>query len=93
MTPEKFNDAINSVSSVLEISPEIMFSDTREKHIVDARHIVFYLCKNRFGMPLVYIQRFCKTRGYSVHHATIKHGINKIENLISTDCLNPKIFK
>ena len=93
MTPENFNTSVKSVSSVLQISEEQLFSRSREKPIVDARHILFYLCNKRHGMPLVYIKKYMSERGHTVHHATIKHGIDKVRGLLDVDHINISIFK
>ena len=70
MTPELFDQSLKSVSKVLQITEDAIFSRSREKPIVDARHILFYLCKKRHGMPLVYIKRYMHDHGHEVHHAT-----------------------
>lgn len=92
MTPEKFEQTIESVSKVLQISQEKIYSRSREQHIVDARHIIFYILKKRHGMPLVYIKKFMKDHGHLVHHTTIRYGIEKVNALIDINHLNIQIF-
>ena len=93
MTPDKFEHTIKSVSTVMHVSPEEIYSRSREQHIVDARHIIFYLLKKRHGMPLVYIKKFMKEKGHVVHHSTIKYGIEKVDGLIDINHLNIQNFK
>ena len=93
MTPDKFEQTITSVSTVLNVPSDDIYSRSREQHIVDARHIVFYILKHRHGMPLVYIKKFMKDHGHKVHHSTIKYGIDKVNGLIDINHINIQNFK
>jgi len=94
MTPEKFKSIVKNVSDVFQIDDKEIFTPSRQKPKVDARHIIYLLCKSRHGMPIVYIQRYMNEQyKFNVHHATIKHGIDKAQSLVDVDHLNLAVFE
>ena len=61
-----------------------MFERTKKREIVDARQMLYYLCKER-SVRISYIQRFMKDQGFICSHSTIIHGYKKAKILIDKD--------
>ena len=55
-----------------------LFSKDKTRAIVDARHMLYYLCKNR-PMKLTFIEQFMKESGYDIGHSSIIHGIHAVK--------------
>ena len=79
-----FNKYVDEVARVFELPALEMFTKTKERSRVDARHLLYYLCKRR-PMRITYIQDYMESRGYSINHSSIIHGINQVEEKISED--------
>tara|TARA_Y100001938_G_C7954916_1_gene361210 strand:- start:171 stop:470 length:300 start_codon:yes stop_codon:yes gene_type:complete len=84
MKKEIFNQYVDKVAGTFQMSALDMFTKTKERQSVDARHLLYYLCKNR-PMRLTYIQKYMSDRGYVINHSSIIHGIKKVEEKISED--------
>jgi chromosomal replication initiation ATPase DnaA len=78
---DKFNQLSQKVSKELKVTSRDLYSNTskRTRDIADARHILFWLCKQE-GMTISYIQKFCKLKGLKISHSAIIHGVNKVGN-------------
>ena len=78
ITPENI---INTVAEHYDISPEDLRGKKRNSEIVLPRQIAMYLCKVMTDVPL-------KAIGIELggkDHATVSHGVNKIEKSIQED--------
>ena len=84
MKKEIFNKYVDEVARVFELPPLDLFTKTKERQCVDARHLLYYLCKTR-PMRLTYIQKYMSDRGYVINHSSIIHGIKKMEEKINKD--------
>lgn len=84
MKQDVFNQYVERVSAMFNISREDFFSKKKNREFVDARYLVYYLCSKR-PMQITYIQRYMNEGGSSVKHPSIIHGISAIERRIADD--------
>jgi|TARA_R110002074_G_scaffold100583_2_gene217251 chromosomal replication initiation ATPase DnaA len=84
MKRRQFNIYVAQVCDVFGVSKYDIFTKTKKRSVVDARQMLYYICKNR-PMPIVYIQKFMREEGYDVCHSPIIHGINVVQKKIDTD--------
>jgi chromosomal replication initiation ATPase DnaA len=84
MKQDVFNQYVERVTTMFNISKEDFYSKTKKREFVDARHLVYYLCSKR-PMQITYIQRYMNEAGSSVKHSSIIHGITAVEQRIADD--------
>jgi chromosomal replication initiation ATPase DnaA len=77
---------------VYSISPVDLFVKSKRRDIVDARHLLYFLCSER-PMRIRYIQQYMEENGYKVGHSTIIHGIKQIREKSEYDTDYQKIIK
>lgn len=71
---------MNLVAYTVEIPSDIIKSKTRKREVVEARYLFFYFCKNYTDLSLAAIGSYVE----SGDHATVRHAMMVVENLIST---------
>ena len=79
-----FNDYVTEVANLYNIEEEKIFEKSKERGIVDARHLLYYLCYYR-PMKLKYIQDYMGQRGYEIGHSSIIHGIQAVHKAMAQD--------
>ena len=79
-----FNDYVTEVANLYNIEEEKIFEKSKERVIVDARHLLYYLCYYR-PMKLKYIQDYMGQRGYEIGHSSIIHGIQSVHKAMAQD--------
>jgi chromosomal replication initiator protein len=84
MKQDVFNQYVERVADLFGISKEDIFSKSKKREYVDARHLVYYLCSKR-PMQIMYIQKFMNEAGYDIKHSSIIHGISAVEQKIAQD--------
>ncbi len=84
MKEKAFNDYVEKVTDLFKISHEDLFAKSKRRDIVDARHLLYYLCFNR-PMQIRYIQEYMERSGYKVGHSTIIHGIDQVKDKVNED--------
>ncbi len=84
MKEKAFNDYVEKVTDLFKISQEDLFAKSKRRDIVDARHLLYYLCFNR-PMQIRYIQEYMERSGYKVGHSTIIHGIDQVKDKVNDD--------
>tara|TARA_R100001463_G_scaffold76672_10_gene130880 strand:+ start:5756 stop:6055 length:300 start_codon:yes stop_codon:yes gene_type:complete len=84
MKKEIFNQYVKDVAQAFEVQASDIFTKTKERTKVDARHLLYYLCKKR-PMRITYIQKYMEDSGYKINHSSIIHGITQVENRIEQD--------
>jgi chromosomal replication initiation ATPase DnaA len=84
MKQELFNQYVDWVSQIFNLPKEVIFSKSREQNIVEARHMIYYLCHER-GISLISIKNFLSDYGYSIHNPALLYGIKKIKNKVQSD--------
>lgn len=84
MKSDVFYQYVERVTDLFNISKEDLFSKSKKREFVDARHLVYYLCSKR-PMQIMYIQKYMKENGYEIQHSSVIHGIASIEGRIKDD--------
>ena len=84
MKKEIFDKYSKAVAKQFNLTLDEMFSKTKRQDIVEARQILYYLCKER-SIQFSYIQRFLEESDYKIRHSTIMHGYNQAKKLIEND--------
>tara|TARA_R100000963_G_C4632521_1_gene97252 strand:+ start:406 stop:705 length:300 start_codon:yes stop_codon:yes gene_type:complete len=84
MKKDIFNQYVDKVAETFELSPVDLFIKTKARQCVDARHLLYYLCKNR-PMRLTYIQKYMLENDYKINHSSIIHGIKQVQEKINED--------
>ena len=84
MKSDVFNQYVDRVSELYNIEKKDLFSKSKKRELVDARHLIYYLCSKR-PMQIMYIQKYMSENGYKVGHSPVIHGINSIQNKVNED--------
>jgi chromosomal replication initiation ATPase DnaA len=84
MKQDVFNQYVERVADLFSVSREEIFSKSKKRELVDARHLVYYLCAKR-PMSISYIQKYMNEAGYIIQHSSIIHGINSVEQKMLDD--------
>lgn len=84
MKKEIFKEYADRISSAFGIDKELLFTKTKRREVVDARFLLYYMCKER-PMKLIYIQDYMGTMGYEITHSTILYGVSQVAKKINSD--------
>ena len=84
MKSDVFNQYVDRVVDLFGITKEELFSKSKKREMVDARHLIYYLCSKR-PIQITYIQRYMNLNGYKIQHSSIIHGIASVEQKIKDD--------
>jgi len=84
MKNDVFNQYVERVSDLFKVSRDDIFSKSKKREFVDARHLIYYLCYNR-PMQITYIQKYMNEAGYIIEHSSIIHGIGSVKKKIAKD--------
>jgi chromosomal replication initiation ATPase DnaA len=69
-------ELVDKATTACRVTPDEMFANNRESHVVEARYIFYNLCKlNNIGPTD--IKRFMKSENHHVTHSTVIHGQKK----------------
>jgi len=84
MKQNVFNQYADKVCEIFSIEEKLLFEKTKRKDVVDARHLLYFLCAER-PMRIVYIQEYMAESGYIINHSSIIYGIRKVSERVKTD--------
>jgi chromosomal replication initiation ATPase DnaA len=84
MKKDAFNMYTDRVCRIFGIDRDQLFKKSKVQDIVDARHLLYYLCYNR-PMTIKNIQNFLKENGYDVYHQTVIYGIDSVKKKVESD--------
>ena len=79
-----FNIYADKVCKLFGIQSETLFTKTKRRDIVDARHLLYYVCSIR-PMRVVLIQEYMADNGYDVAPSPIHHGIKEVIKKLEVD--------
>ena len=79
-----FNKYTNKICNLFRIQPDVLFTKTKRRDIVNARHLLYYVCSIR-PMRVVLIQDYMAEKGYNVAPAPIHHGIKEVQKKLKVD--------
>lgn len=92
MKQDVFNQYVDRIVDLFGISREEIFSKSKKREIVDARHLLYYLCHKR-PMSITYIQKYMGMNGYEIQHSSVIHGINSVSERVKDDADYMQIVK
>lgn len=92
MKQDVFNQYVDRIVDLFGISREEIFSKSKKREIVDARHLLYYLCHKR-PMSITYIQKYMSANGYDIQHSSVIHGINSVSERVKDDADYMQIVK
>jgi chromosomal replication initiation ATPase DnaA len=84
MKKEIFYRYVERVCRTFGVTKEMLFTKTKKRKIVDARQMLYLLCRNR-KMRVTDIQEYMGHNGYKINHSTIIHGANLMQNKAESD--------
>lgn len=84
MKQDIFVKYVDKVAQLFNITKDEMFSKTKNRKYVDARHLLYFLCFNR-SMRIKFIQECLSNMGYKVNHSNIIYGVSTVEKRIKED--------
>lgn len=84
MKVDIFNQYVERLTELFGITKENLFSKSKERELVDARYLLYYLCFKR-PMNISYIQKYLLDNGYDIKHTTILYGIRIVEKRVKED--------
>ena len=84
MKKEVFNQYADKIAQMYGITKQQMFSKTRDRNAVDARHLLYYMCSTR-PMQLIYIQKFLEEEGFITKHPPLIHGVKVVTARLKDD--------
>jgi chromosomal replication initiator protein len=84
MKHDVFNQYVERVANLFELDKQDIFSKSKKREFVDARHLIYYLCAKR-PMQLTYIQKYMAENGYIIQHSSVIHGIASVKEKIKLD--------
>lgn len=79
-----FYKFVVALTETLKISEDSLFSKSKKREIVDARHLLYYLCFRRM-IRVVYIQKYMSENGYPIAHSSVIHGIKVASDKAKAD--------
>lgn len=84
MKRDIFEDYADRVSARFGIPRERLFAKDKSRPVVDARHMLYYLCRER-PMTNTYIKQYMGENGYNIDLPSIAHGLKRVEEHIAND--------
>lgn len=84
MKQNVFNQYVERIAKLFNISKEDIFTKSKKSELVDARHLLYYMCYNR-QIKITSIEDYMALGGYTIKHSSIIHGIKAVEDKIKED--------
>ena len=84
MKRDIFNLIVEVITARFDITNEELFSKSKRRDLVDARHMLYLICKERH-MSVRYIQEYMNASGYETAHSPIIYGIKSAETKSNED--------
>lgn len=84
MKEEIFNQYVDRVVDLFKITREDFFKKSKKRNLVDARHMVYYLCSER-NIKQISTTEFMILNGYDIPHQTVLHGVKIVRKKIEED--------
>jgi chromosomal replication initiation ATPase DnaA len=84
MKKQIFNQYAQKIADLFGIDKHELFIKSKKRDLVDARHLLYYLCFHR-PMQLVSIQNFMEENGYNISHPSVIHGVSIVSQRVAED--------
>mgnify|MGYP003117420175 CR=1 FL=1 len=88
----QFNNNLEIVENSLGITKDVMFEKTKNRDVVEARDLLYYLCTIQ-KMRANTILKFCQELGFEADLSQISRGKAKVKHKISTDEIWKELIK
>lgn len=75
-----FDMILEETADSFNVSPDVLFSSSRQRDIVDARQVVMYLCRKLTDLSLPAIGNRLNRK-----HTTVLHGITEVKNRVAVE--------
>jgi len=72
---------INTVAKGFKLNPELLKKDTKERRVINARHIAMFLCKTTLNLPYSQIGEFFGKKD----HTAVMYAVKKVEQRCRED--------
>ena len=79
-----FDEIVIQVSEITTAEHSEIFSNKKERAIVDARFFIIYIAYE-FDMSRSYIRRFFKLHGHDIQYRMISYSLNAIKKRLKKD--------
>ena len=80
MKRKQFNIYVRKILKEFSISRELLFTNTKEREVVDARQMLYWTCIADGEFKIGTTVRMMRENGYDIGHSTIIHGITRMNN-------------
>lgn len=84
MKEDVFNQYVERVSQLFGITNEEFFSKPKKRNLVDARHLVYFLCSRR-NIKVISIKGFMENNNHKIFRTSITHGIKIVSKKVEED--------
>jgi chromosomal replication initiation ATPase DnaA len=84
MKEKIFNLFVEKITKRFDVTKEELFIKTKEKRIIHARQMLYFLCYNR-PINITLIRRYMEKGGYKVHISSIIFGVRAMQDKIEQD--------
>lgn len=84
MKKDIFETYVDRVAERFDIPREQLFTKDKSRRISDARHVLYYLCRER-QITSSYTKHYMGENGYSIDLPSIGHGLKRVEEHIKND--------
>lgn len=84
MKEDVFNQYVERVSQLFSITNEDFFSKSKKRNLVDARHLVYFLCLRR-NIKVISIKNFMENNNHEIFRTSITHGIKSVSKKVEED--------
>jgi len=84
MKKDIFENYVKLICEMFGIEKAELFTKNKRRDLVDARHMLYYMCFNR-KLQVTHIKHYMNDNGYYVQHPTVLHGIKEIQKKMVDD--------
>ena len=84
MKREIFEAYVDAICQRFKITRKEFFTKNKQRDLVEARYMLFYLCKKR-PMRICNIEEYMGEHKYSITHPNIIRGIRSMAHKIESD--------
>ena len=86
--PNDYQQVLINACKICDITMDELKGKARNRHLIVARHICFYILRNDFALSLVEIGRI-----FNRHHSSIIHAIKNMDFIIENPTFNKYEFR
>jgi chromosomal replication initiation ATPase DnaA len=84
MKEEVINQYVDRILDLFKITREDFFKKEKKRNLVDARHLLYYLCSER-NIKQIIIRDFMRKNGHNIPHQSVRHGIEIVREKVQED--------